>query len=152
MSNENTVSKGMLALRKSNQRGERVTIGGDTFCFKKLTIAMEDELDRIVKENQDETLKEPVRPADESDETAIRKYADEIVEFKQKAAKAFRKLTAEIMKFVLLDETDKPMFSADDPVFENLNNVYAENFFRAYRKFRQGAEGGPAQAEDRFPK
>ena len=146
------ISKGMLALRRSNGKAERVVIGGETFYFKKLTIQMEEDLDRIVKENQDATLKVPVQPAEDADEEAVRGYVEQLTEYKQRAAKLFRKLTAEIMKYVLLDETDKAMFAPDDDVYNNLNNVYAENFFRAYTKFRQGAEVNPAAAEERFPK
>ena len=54
------------------------------------------------------------------------------------------------MKYLLLDESDKPLFSADDDVYGNLTNVYAENFFKAYTKFRQGAEAGVAETEKRF--
>ena len=147
-----TISKGMLALRKSNGRAERVTVGGETFYFKKLTIQMEEDIDRIVKENQDASLKVPEQPKEGADEDTIRGYVEALGDYKQKAAKLFRKLTAEIMKYVLLDETDKAMFDPDDDVYSNLNNVYAENFFRAYTKFRQGAEVNPAAAEDRFQK
>jgi hypothetical protein len=147
-----TIGKGMLALQRSNAKAEKITIGGETFYFKKLTIAMEEELDRIVKENQDDTLKVPERPADDAGEEAFRAFADALIEHKQRAAKAFRKLTAEIMKYVLMDDENKPLFAPEDEVYENLNNVYAECFFRAYGKFRQGAEVNPATAEERFPK
>ena len=142
---------GTAAPKRSNSKAERVVIGGDTFYFKKLTIGMEEQLDQIVKANQDDTLKLPERPADEADEAAVKAYGEALMEYKGRAAKAFRKLTAEIMRFVLLDETDKPLFAPEDEVYENLNNVYAENFFRAYNKFRQGAEVNPAKAEERFP-
>ena len=147
-----TIGKGMLALQRSNAKAEKITIGGETFYFKKLTIAMEEELDRIVKENQDDTLKVPERPADDAGEEAFRAFEDALIEYKQRAAKAFRKLTAEIMKYVLMDDENKPLFAPEDEVYENLNNVYAECFFRAYGKFRQGAEVNPATAEERFPK
>ena len=152
MSDVTEISKGMLALRRSNGRAERITINGETFYFKKLTIGMEEQLDQIVKDNQDDSIKMPERPADDAGEEAMKQYTDAFVDCKQRAAKAFRKLTAEIMKFVLLDEGDKPLFAPEDPVFENLNNVYAENFFRAYSKFRQGTEVSPAAAEERFQK
>ena len=144
------VSKGMAALRLSNQRAERVSVGGTMFFFRKLTIDMEDELDAIVKANQDPTLKPPEKPADDAGDDAVAKWTDDFVAFKQRSAKAFRKLTAELMKYLLLDESDKPLFSADDDVYGNLNNVYAENFFKAYTKFRQGAEAGVAETEKRF--
>ena len=144
------VSKGMAALRLSNQRAERVSVGGTMFFFRKLTIDMEDELDAIVKANQDPTLKPPEKPADDAGDDAVAKWTDDFVAFKQRSAEAFRKLTAELMKYLLLDESDKPLFSADDDVYGNLNNVYAENFFKAYTKFRQGAEAGVAETEKRF--
>ena len=144
------VSKGMAALRLSNQRAERVSVGGTMFFFRKLTIDMEDELDAIVKANQDPTLKPPEKPADDAGDDAVAKWTDDFVAFKQRSAKAFRKLTAELMKYLLLDESDKPLFNADDDVYGNLNNVYAENFFKAYTKFRQGAEAGVAETEKRF--
>lgn len=150
MGNE-TISKGMLALRRSNGRAENITVAGETFHFRKLTIGMEEDLDAIVKANQDDTLKVPEKPADDAGEDAFRAFGEAVVEYRQRAAKAFRKLTAEIMKYVLLDETDKPLFAPEDDVYGTLNNVYAENFFKAYSKFRQGAEVNPAQAEGRFP-
>ena len=144
------ISKGMLALRKSNDRAERVVVDGNTFYFKKLTIAMEAELDRIIKDNQDDTLKPPERPADDSTDAVIKAWAEEMVAFKQKSDRAFRKLTAEIMKYILLDETDKPLFAPEDEVYENVNNVFAASFFKAYNQFRNGAEANPAAAEKRF--
>ena len=144
------VSKGMAALRLSNKRAERIQVNGTMFFFKKLTIDMEDEIDAIVKANQDPTLKPPEKPADNASDEEIAKWTDDFVAFKQKSAKAFRKLTAELMKYLLLDECDKPLFGADDDVYGNLNNVYAENFFKAYTKFRQGAEAGVAETEKRF--
>lgn len=146
------ISKGMLALRKSNTRAERVVVGGDTFYFRKLTIAMEEELDLIIKNNQDETLKMPEQPAENSEEAVIRKWANDMLEFKQRSNKVFRKLTAEIMRYVLLDEGDKPLFTPEDDIFADLDNVYAATFFKAYNKFRNGAEVNPAVAEDKFPK
>lgn len=146
----NEVSKGMAALRLSNQRAERVSVGGTMFYFRKLTINMEDELDAIVKANQDPSLKPPEKPADDAPDDVVAKWTDDFVEFKQRSAKSFRKLTAELMKYLLLDECDKPLFAADDDVYGNLNNVYAENFFKAYSKFRQGAEAGVADTEKRF--
>lgn len=150
MSEVAVVSKGMAALRRSNQRAERVTVAGELFCFRKLTIEMEDELDAIVKANQDPSLKPPEKPADDAGDDAVAKWADDFVAFKQRSAKAFRKLTAELMKYLLLDECDKPLFSPEDDVYGQLNNVYAENFFKAYTKFRQGAEAGVADVEKRF--
>ena len=144
------VSKGLAALRLNNRRAERISVNGTMFYFRKLTIDMEDELDAIVKANQDPTLKPPEKPADDAGDDAVAKWTDDFVAFKQRSAKAFRKLTAELMKYLLLDESDKPLFNADDDVYGNLNNVYAENFFKAYTKFRQGAEAGVAETEKRF--
>ena len=144
------VSKGLAALRLNNRRAERISVNGTMFYFRKLTIDMEDELDAIVKANQDPSLKPPQKLADDAPEADQAKWVDEFVAFKQKSAKAFRKLTAELMKYLLLDEKDEPLFSADDDVYANLNNVYAETFFKAYTKFRQGAEAGVAETEKRF--
>ena len=145
-----TVSKGMAALRLSNKRAERISVNGTMFFFKKLTIDMEDELDAIVKANQDPTLKPPEKLPDDASAADVEKWTDEFVAFKQKSAKAFRKLTAELMKYLLLDESDAPLFSAEDNVYGELNNVYAESFFKAYTKFRQGMEAGVAETEKRF--
>ena len=152
--NETTVSKGVAALRRSNCKAERISMGGETFYFRKLTIGMEEELDAIVRANQDLTLKAPERPAADASEENLRRYAEELSTYNQQSAKSFRRLTAEIMKYVLCDENDKALFEPDDDVYSLLNNVYAENFFRAYSKFRTGAnvEAGSAAAEARFPK
>lgn len=145
------VSKGILALRRNNNKGEKITIDGETFYFKKLTIEMEEQLDDIAKSNQNRDIVVPEAPKDSEDKEAQRRFEDQLLSFKQENAKSFRKVTAEIMKYVLLDETDKPLFHPDDDVYPLLNNVYAEKFFKAYMKFRQGAEAGPAEAERRFP-
>ena len=145
------VSKGLCALRKSNTSPERISVDGEMFYFKKLTIDMEDELDAIVKESQNPDLKPPERPAEDASFDAIRKFEEDVLAYRQEAAKSFRKLTAKIMMFVLTDEDGKPFFSPDDDVYGLLNNVYAEKFSRAYMKFRQGSEATPAAAETRFP-
>ena len=152
--NEGTVSKGIATLRKSNTKAERISMGGEMFYFKKLTIGMEEELDKIVRDNQDLTLKAPKQPPADASEEVLLSYAEELAAYNQNSAKAFRRLTAEIMKYVLLDESNHPLFEADDDVYTLLNNVYAENFFRAYSKFRTGvnAEAGSAAAEARFQK
>lgn len=144
------VSKGMAALRLSNKRAERIQVNGVMFFFKKLTIDMEDEIDAIVKANQDPTLKPPEKLPDDASAADMEKWTDEFVAYKQKSAKVFRKLTAELMKYLMLDESDNPMFAPEDDVYGNLNNVYAETFHKAYLKFRQGAEAGVAETEKRF--
>lgn len=146
-----TVSKGILALRLSNAKGERIKVDGETFYFKKLTIDMEEQLDHIARANQTQNLTPPKAPSERGDHAALQEYEDKLIAFKQETNKSFRKVTAEIMKYVLLDDNDRPLFDADDDVFGLLNNVYAEKFFKAYMKFRQGAEAGPAEAERRFP-
>lgn len=145
------VSKGLCALRKSNTSPERISVDGEMFYFKKLTIDMEDELDNIVKESQNPNLKPPERPAENADIEAVRAFEEAFLAYRQEAAKTFRQLTAKIMKFVLTDEAGKPFFDANDDVYGLLNNVYAEKFSRAYMKFRQGSEATPAAAEARFP-
>lgn len=146
-----TISKGMLALRQNNAKGEKITVDGETFYFKKLTIDMEEQLDGIAKANQNPDLTPPEAPKDTTDRAAMLAFDNDLLTFKQESAKSFRKVTAEIMKYVLLDDNNKPLFDADDDVYSLLNNVYAEKFFKAYMKFRQGAEAGPAEAERRFP-
>lgn len=146
------VSKGMLALRQSGKKVEVIVMGGERFCFKRLTIAMEEEIDAIVKANQDTSLKAPTPPAEDAGEDAVREYTEAFIAFKQKAAANGRRLTAELMRYLMVEEASgNPLFTADDDIYANLNNVYAESFYRAYIKFRHGAEATPAAAEGRFP-
>ena len=150
MSEEGT-SKGMRALRINNGKGVVLVEGGERFCFKKLTIQMEADLNKIVQANQDLSLKAPKEPPADAGEEALRDFSAAFLDFRQKSAEVYRRLTAEIMKYVLLEEaTNNPLFNVDDDVYSLLNNVYAENFFRAYSKFRQGSEATPAAAERRF--
>lgn len=145
-------SSGMLALRKSNAGGERVTIDGEMFIFKRLTIEDEERLEVIIREHQ---VNEPEKPADlkeDATETEVEAYIEAFNEYSRQSARAFRNLTADIMKYVLLDASHKPFFREDEDVAKELNNVYAEKFFKAYNKFRGGAEAGSADAERRFQK
>jgi len=113
-----------------------------------------------VKRHQDPDLKEPkapVAPAEDCGEEAknafrleVIAYTDAYMAYRRTAEKNFRRLTADLMKFILLDEADKPMFDAEDDVFGNLDNVYAEKFFKAYQIFRQGAQAQAGEAEKRF--
>ena len=146
-----TPSKGLLALRKSNNSPERISVEGEMFFFKKLTISMEDELDAIVRENQSTELKPPAEPAPDASAEEVKAFQAAFLAYRQEAAKAFRRLTAKIMDYVLVDETGKPFFAPEDDIYGLLNNVYAEKFYKAYLKFRQGAEATPAAAEARFP-
>ena len=63
---------------------------------------------------------------------------------------AFRRLTCDLIKFLLTDENGKPFFAEEDDIYDLVNNVYAENFFEAYSKFRGGLEGGTVESEKRF--
>ena len=146
------VSKGMLALRRSKSRAEKITVGGETFYFRKLTIDQEDHIEEIVKRHQDPSVKVPPQPEQGADQEAVAAYTEAFIAYKRNAERNFRRLTADLMKFCLLDETDKPMFEPEDDVYTELDNVYAEKFFTAYGKFRQGAQAAAAEAEQRFPK
>lgn len=148
-----TVSKGMLALRRSKNKAERIEVGGEMFYFRKLTVDLEDAIDVIIKRFQMPDLKPPapLEKGQENDTDLVRKFQEDCLEYKRSAERNFRKLTAELMRFCLLDECDKPLFDETDDVYSNLDNVYAEKFFRAYTKLRQGAQAEAAAAEARFP-
>ena len=149
MSNEK--SKGIAALRRSLMRAERVNIDGEMFYFRKLTIAQEQELDDLVKSHQRKDLVPPKDLEKDSTVEQQQAYVADLMVYKQECNKAFRKVTAEIMKYVLLDETNAPFFDQADDVYNELDNVYAEKFLRAYTKFRQGTEAAAAGSEARFP-
>lgn len=149
------ISKGMLALRKSRSKAERIEVGGDMFYFRRLTIELEDSLEEIIKRHQDPSLKAPppLSKEDEADPEKVRAWTEQFGAVKRATEKLFRRLTAELMKFLLLDETDKPLFSEEDTVdaiFDGLDNVYAGKFFQAYMELRQGAQTKAAGAGDRF--
>lgn len=146
-----TPSKGLLALRKSNSAPERISVDGEMFFFRKLTISMEDELDAIVRENQNTDLKPPADLSPEASAEEIKAFQSALLTYRQEAERSFRRLTAKIMAYVLVDETGKAFFSPDDDIYGLLNNVYAAKFYKAYLKFRQGSEATPAAAESRFP-
>lgn len=146
------VSKGIVALRKHGLKPVTVTINGDKFMFKKLTIGAEDQIKDIIKANQDDTLKPPATPPEGSSDDVMLEHYKEVDEYSTKAAKLFRRLTCDLMKFMLLDEGGAQLFSEDDDIYDLVNNVYAENFFTAYTKFRNGMSGGVAEADSRFQK
>jgi hypothetical protein len=145
------VSKGMLALRRSNNAPLCIKEGGDSFWFKKLTIEMEEAISEIVRANQDDSLKAPEKPAEDADDAAWKAFGEAFLDFKTRSDRAFRKLTAEIMRYVLVDENGNPYFDDDDDVFSMLNNVYAKRFYDAYTKFRNGTEVTASEAEKKFP-
>lgn len=155
----NQVSKGLRAIRLSNRKPEKHIMGGDVFYFKRLTIAMEEELDDLVRSGQDDNLAMPEAPIvgedGNMDPVELKEYDKKLAEFMRGTNRVFRRITAEIMKYVLVDETGAPFFSEADTVdniFEQLDNVYAENFFKAYQKFRGMGEANVANAETRFQK
>lgn len=152
MQQNGTVSKGITALRRSTMRPERITVDGEMFYFRKLTIAQEEELDALIKANQRTDLIPPKEPEKDATVDQIRTYTEEVLAHRQETAKAFRKMTAEIMKFILCDETNSPFFSPEDDVLADLDNVYAEKFLKAYTTFRNGSEASAGGAEGRFPK
>lgn len=141
------VSSGMLALRKSNREGERITVEGEMFIFKRLTIDDEEKLEAIIKAHTGNEPKKPDQPKDDATEDEVNAYIEQFGEYTRQSARAFRSLTADIMKFVLLGPDHKPFFNEDDDVAADLNNVYAEKFFKAYNKFRGGVS---ADAETKF--
>ena len=155
----NSPSKGILALRVSKTKAERITVEGETFFFRRLTIGMEEQLELIVRANQRDDLVEPPLPVEGEDGTispeAAKEYAERLSEFNREANRAFRRITAEIMRFVLVDEHGKDFFSESDTteeIVDLLNNVYANKFFKAYTKFREGSEVSVTNAESRFQK
>jgi len=144
------LSKGMMALRRSGNRPEKITVNGEIFYFRKLTIELEEQLDNIIKSSQDPTLKPPEALAEDADEAARKAFEDAALDYRQRAAKSFRKLTAEIMRFTLTDENAKPFFTAEDDIYGMLDNVYAQTFFTAYQRFRGGTTEAPSATEARF--
>ena len=150
--NDQQVSKGIAALRRSNNKPQKITIDGETFYFRRMTIDQEDALDLIIRSHQDSTLREPASPPEGSDDSAWESYEQALAEYRVKANKAFRRLTADIMKFILTDENGGTIFLPEDDVYTLLDNVYASCFHRAYIAFRQGGEVSSAAVEQRFPK
>ena len=151
----NEVSKGMLLLRKNSKKPVSVTSDGEVFFFKKLTILAEEDIKNIVKSHQDPTLKAPKEPKpaageDELADTVLFDFNEKIEKYTDRAEKLFRQLTCELMKYILTDTDGEPLFSEDDDLYSNVDNVYATNFYKAYTHFRSGASGGVVEAEARF--
>lgn len=144
------VSKGMLALRQSKQKAERVVIDGTTFYFRKLTIAMEDDLEKIIQSHQNPDLKPPQDPGPTATLEERTAFNEAVAAFIRVSERGFRRLTADLMKYILLDESDKPLFDVDDDVYSELDNVYAKRFYRAFTEFRNGTAAGAGGAERRF--
>lgn len=144
------VSKGIVALRKHALKPVKITVEGDVFYFKKLTVGDEDEIKKIIFANQDENLKPPKVYDDDASTEVISAYYKELDAYSDKATKQFRKLTCVLMKYILTDEHGNPFFNEDDDIFDVVNNVYAERFFKAYGIFKGENSGGVAEAESRF--
>jgi hypothetical protein len=146
----NEVTKGVIALREHLNRPIMVKENGDTFYFKKLTMGAEEEIDKIILAHQDTSLKPPADLTAESTEQEIEQYNKDVVDYTNRVQKALRHLTCALMKYMQTDEKGNPLFAQEDDLYDLVNNVYAQNFFNAYTKFRNGRIGGVAEAEKRF--
>lgn len=147
------VSKGIAALRLSNNKPEKVVVDGETFYFKRLTIDEESKVNGIILSFQDSGLLPPEALKDGATKEEMDAFRKEMFEYTTKSAQAFRKLTAELMKYVLVDEAGNKFFNESDDVYSMLNNIYADKFHIAFQKFRGNTEtGGVAGAETRFQK
>ena len=150
------ISKGMLALRKHLGEPVKKEAGGDTFFFMKLTIGNENEIKRLVNLHQDLTLKPPDQPKKDEDgniaDDVTAKFMKDYGDYTDKSEHLFRMLTADMMKYLLVEKNGAKLFGKDDDVYSNVNNVYAENFFKAYNDFRGLTTGGAPEAEARFPR
>ena len=56
------------------------------------------------------------------------------------------------MKYILVDEVNKPFFDEGDEIYDIVNNVYIETFYKAYTMYRDGTDGSVVEAEKRFQK
>jgi hypothetical protein len=45
------------------------------------------------------------------------------------------------MKYILVDEVNKPFFDEGDDIYDIVNNVYIETFYKAYTMYRDGTDG-----------
>lgn len=144
------ISKGVLALRLHGNKPVKITANGDIFYFKKLTISAEEGIKNIIKSHQDPTLKPPKDLPEGATDEQREEYMKEVDDYTDRSQAAFRRLTCDLIKSLLTDENGKPFFAEEDDIYDLVNNVYAENFFEAYSKFRGGLEGGTAEAEKRF--
>lgn len=150
----NQVSKGMAALRLSNRKVDKISVEGTTFCFRRLTINDEKRLDDIIKGNMFYE-KPPTAPEGDVPDSEIKKYTEAVMDFQSRQQISYRRLAAALMKFVLVDESGKLFFNEDDDVYSMLDNKFAEQFNRAFRKFRgEDADeaGKAANADTRFQK
>ncbi len=145
------VSAGIRALRLSASKPEKIVVEGEAFYFKRLTLAMEEQLDVLINKHHSFSPQPPDELDADATEDEKKAYADKVVEFGKDQARAFRALTADIMKFSLLDASGEKFFAEEDDVAGMLDNVYAEKFFKAYTKFR-GMEAVTADADTRFQK
>jgi len=146
------VSKGILMLRKDATKPVTITKGGQAFTFKKLTMDAEDQIKVIIQAHQDTSLKPPTQPEEGCSEDVIDQYIKDLDDHSEKTQKLFRRLTCDLMKFMLVDDNGKDMFDEKDDIYPIVNNVFAQNFFNAYMEFRGGNSGGVAEAESRFQK
>jgi len=146
------ISKGMFALQRHGNRPVSITVGGETFYFRKLTISAEEAIKSIIKQHQDSTLKEPVKPDDDATEEQLKEYFDAYESYQERTNTQFRKLTCALMKYILVDEVNKPFFDEGDEIYDIVNNVYIETFYKAYTMYRDGTDGSVVEAEKRFQK
>lgn len=145
------ISKGVLALQRSAQRPVEVTVDGEVFRFRKLTVSAEEEIRRLSDNYSMPEL--PKAPEGEGVTTEDSEaYVEQMKAYEAESTEKFCRLTCDLMKMVLVDENNKPFFEEGDDLYNLLNNIYMDQFYRAYNHFREGKNGSVTSAEARFQK
>ena len=107
------VSKGVLALRLHGNKPVKIVVNGDVFYFKKLTLSAEEAVKRIIKSHQDPTLKPPKDLPEGATDEQREEYMRELDDYTDRSQVAFRRLTCDLIKFLLTDENGKPFFAEE---------------------------------------
>lgn len=152
MSEEKTITKGMVFLRKHAGKPVAIKVGDDEFYFRKLTQSVDEQLNRIITSHQDASLKAPKEPPEDATEKEFEEYYKQFDAYSVKSSEVFRNLTCEIMRIMLVDDKNNRMFGDDDDIASDMNNVLAQNFFTAFSSYRNGFTGGVVEAQSRFHK
>ena len=152
MSEEKTVTKGMVFLRKHAGKPVAIKVGDDEFYFRKLTQSVDEQVNSIITSHQDATLKSPKEPEEGATEKELETYYKQVDAYSEKSSKIFRNLTCELMRIMLVDEKSNRLFGDDDDIAGEMNNVLAQNFFTAFTNYRNGFTGGVVEAQSRFHK
>ncbi|MDY0015614.1 MAG: hypothetical protein RBS13_05330 [Bacteroidales bacterium] len=97
-------------------------------------------------------MKEPAKPDDNATEEQVKEYLDAYESYQERTNTQFRKLTCALMKYILVDEVNKHFFDEGDDIYDIVNNVYIETFYKAYTMYRDGTDGSVVEAEKRFQK